>query len=663
MRPIQILIVTLLTLTLGCASSGEPNTTPAPDESKKDLVDGPDVQQAPPAPPPPDVPRINPEIVSARDLSPSGGETLSGETVGEAAPDCTPDCLLKACGPDGCDADCGTCAGAEACRSGRCVPASCVPACDEKTCGSDGCGGTCGRCAPPDRCEAGGCLPRIGVGLFGGRQGIPGDGVPRAVENLYMGFPAAWSGPCDYGHFPKDKADRILARNPAGAVLVTLLPECGFGPFTTDFSEGSKPFEAVKTLAEAIADFGAPVIVRIAPQMNAPWFSWGPCALDNKDKPCLGDAVKYREGFANVAGLLKAHGGPGLRVAWTPLAEPAYWRESVPGYPTYEDFYPGDDAVDYVGLDLSWTGDELPPEGAFLGALDAFYRAWAAPEGRGKPMIIAETSAECRLTEEIACVSPLPGFDSTEGWWGPWGRLGLQVAEEGAPEDCSEIPNGEQHLVLAVTPDEAGSTGCGGYYLGGLAVPVGWGEGVDLSGGNAIRFKARKDPSGVGPTVQIEVCDTTAPDCPGKDRCCPAESVTATITVDSLEWHTWTIPFEDFLPSQPGASPSMDWARVRAIKLHVVCPDQRGPLAPLHLDGFGVAKVSRPGEADCDARRRAWARQVFAPDICKRLPNLDLVLWRQGLRRTSDAIFDGRIRDPKFWQELWSGGCFTPTWF
>ena len=501
------------------------------------------------------------------------------------------------------------------------------------------------------------------MGLFDTRPGSAGDGIPRAVENLYLGFPATWTGRCDYGAFPRAKADGILARNPAGAVLLTLLPECGFSSFVTDFGEGTRSWEAVKKLGEDIAAFEAPVIVRIAPQMNAPWFPWGPCVMDNEGKPCLNAALTYREGFANVAGLLKAHGGPRLRIAWTPLAEPAYWRETVPEYPTYEDFYPGDDAVDYVGVDLSWSGEGPPPEDAFVAGLEPFYRAWAAPEGRGKPMIVAETTAECRLTEEISCVRSVPGFESIEGWWGPWGRLRVVGVEGAAPEDCPEVSNGLQHLVLTAAPGEDGSSRCGGYYLGGLVVPVAWGEGVDLSAGNALRFRARKEPSGAAPTVQIELCDTTAPGCPGEDRCCPAESVTADLTVDSIEWRTWTLPFDGFSPSQPGTAPDMDWSRIRAVKIHLVCPDQRGPLAPLHLDGVGVARITSDGEAECDARRRAWARQVYSPDLCTRYPNLDLVLWRQALRRTADAVYDGRIRDARFWRELWKGRCFTGTWF
>jgi hypothetical protein len=671
MRPIRILIVILVLLLTACK--------PAPEEpAEAPRGSPPEASGAPPAPAEPAAPQGDPvqkDVTDPADAAvPDGGDppgaTPSGGGDVKAAPvearggsSCKPDCLLKACGSDGCGGSCGACDAGTVCRTGRCVPDDCVRDCAEKTCGDDGCGGSCGRCPAPAVCGAGACRARIGVGLFEGPPGTPGDGIPRAIENLYLGFPAGWSGACEYDRFPRDKADRVLARNPAGGVLLTLLPDCGFAPFASDFGEGSRPRAAVQQLAEDIAAFDAPVIVRIAPEMNAPWFPWGPCALDNKDNPCLDDATKYRAGFANVARLLKAHGGPKLRIAWTPLAEPAYWRESMKEYPTYEDFYPGDEVVDYVGVDLTWAEETAAPEGAFVAGIEAFYRAWSAPEGRGKPMIVAETSAECRLTESVGCVHPVPGFEGIEGWWGPWGRLALDAAEGGADGDCEEIPTGERHLVLRTLPDAAGSLECGSYYIGGMALPLEWGEGLDLSKGNAFRIRARKEPSGATPTLQIELCDTTAPACTGEDRCCAEESVTVNIAVDSLEWKTWTVSYDDFAPSVPGTAPDMDWTRARSLKLHVVCPDQRGPLSPLHLDGVGVARITQPGAAACDARRRAWAHQAFAPDLCARFPNLELVLWRQGFRRTPEAVFDARIRDATFWRELWGGECFTGTWF
>ena len=69
---------------------------------------------------------------------------------------CTPDCVGKNCGSDGCSGTCGTCPGAnDVCQDGVCV---CIPTCAGKECGSDGCAGSCGTCVGLAVCEAGQCV-------------------------------------------------------------------------------------------------------------------------------------------------------------------------------------------------------------------------------------------------------------------------------------------------------------------------------------------------------------------------------------------------------------------------------------------------------------------------------------------------------------------------
>jgi len=77
---------------------------------------------------------------------------------------CTPDCLGKECGDDGCGGTCGSCSDPAfpTCdtHTGQCV-AVCVPQCAGKTCGDDGCGGTCGTCDANASCNdgLGKCVP------------------------------------------------------------------------------------------------------------------------------------------------------------------------------------------------------------------------------------------------------------------------------------------------------------------------------------------------------------------------------------------------------------------------------------------------------------------------------------------------------------------------
>jgi hypothetical protein len=77
----------------------------------------------------------------------------SAEAPGECG-GCTPDCLGKDCGDDGCGGSCGGCEPGSTCDpDGLC---ECVPQCEDLECGSDGCGGSCGTCAPGSSCDAGG---------------------------------------------------------------------------------------------------------------------------------------------------------------------------------------------------------------------------------------------------------------------------------------------------------------------------------------------------------------------------------------------------------------------------------------------------------------------------------------------------------------------------
>ena len=73
---------------------------------------------------------------------------------------CTPNCLNKNCGDDGCGGSCGTCKDGENCLNGKCVnsSSSCVPQCNDKECGNNGCGGQCGSCVGGKICINGKCV-------------------------------------------------------------------------------------------------------------------------------------------------------------------------------------------------------------------------------------------------------------------------------------------------------------------------------------------------------------------------------------------------------------------------------------------------------------------------------------------------------------------------
>jgi len=111
--------------------------------------------------------------------------------------DCTPACMGKQCGPDGCNGSCGTCPAGFVCDVyGYC---DCTPQCTGKECGSDSCNGSCGQCGPGYQCNLNGkcvCLPsctgkECGPDGCGGSCGLCPSGmtcqtgkcVPQCVPN------------------------------------------------------------------------------------------------------------------------------------------------------------------------------------------------------------------------------------------------------------------------------------------------------------------------------------------------------------------------------------------------------------------------------------------------------------------------------------------------
>ncbi|MEZ4264938.1 MAG: Ig-like domain-containing protein [Myxococcota bacterium] len=111
----------------------------------------------------------------------------SSEAPGECG-SCTPDCLGKDCGDDGCGGSCGGCGAAETCSlDGLC---ECVPQCSGLECGDDGCGGVCGVCEAGSSCDANGqCLVN---GIFDGFY--EGD-IFGSVSAPSLGLVVACNGP------------------------------------------------------------------------------------------------------------------------------------------------------------------------------------------------------------------------------------------------------------------------------------------------------------------------------------------------------------------------------------------------------------------------------------------------------------------------------------
>ena len=338
-------------------------------------------------------------------------------------PPCVPDCTNKACGSDGCGNDCGVCEPGSICRKYQCIDEPCTPDCVNRVCGDNGCGGSCGDCPAPNKCKEGRCDRRIAIGFFVGdgseswrkepasmEDFVRDLGRAPAIAHTYLGFPADWSGKCEYSPLPKEWLDRWLGINPVGTMMFSLLPQCGFQDFVEGFEPGNPAYDATLKLAEQIARMPEPVFLRFAHDMNTHWYPWGTCYFGNKKEGCARTPKVYQEAFANFADVIHRFSAGKGKTVWSPHEFEPYWSEKYSDYPAIEAFYPGDEAVDWVGYDFFYDDDKEPRAGAIANRIRGFYDEFAA--GKKKPMMIAETSVLCRVDEALACVKTVGDFNT-----------------------------------------------------------------------------------------------------------------------------------------------------------------------------------------------------------------------------------------------------------
>jgi hypothetical protein len=226
-----------------------------------------------------------------------------------------------------------------------------------------------------------------------------------------------------FADVPLDATDRRnveaageQVRGIGGSLLLTLEPREGLAAVTDEVAAD------VAELVDGIQRTGVPVVVRFAHEMNGSWYAWG-------QQP-----EEYVQTFRRVADALHT-GAPGSATMWAPNEGGGYPFTGGPsgaeaGTPAFElldtdrdgvltiaddpyaPYYPGDDAVDWVGMSLyhwgsshPWGDNVLPEEGKFAAQLTGeydgldgdqtvvpdFYGVYGVEHG--KPVAIPETAA------------------------------------------------------------------------------------------------------------------------------------------------------------------------------------------------------------------------------------------------------------------------------
>lgn len=266
---------------------------------------------------------------------------------------------------------------------------------------------------------------------------VPRPGGVTLYTNLSEGLPGGVLGglvrPADYGVGPVSVRQTLTAFPEAALVLGLTLADRHRGcanvplraiggltaPDTVDAEVVDRYRGHVDTLLTWLAQLERPVFLRIGYEFDGPWNCYRP--------------EPYKAAFRYIARRIEERGIENVATVWQTAAWPRHDGIYQPGSPGHlAAFYPGDEAVDWVGLSrfygrtydaYQWRCGEgspeaftvhLPPPAVQDGVLH-FARA------RGKPVMIAEAapqgfqvdvpSASCLFVHEEVPVSAAALWD------------------------------------------------------------------------------------------------------------------------------------------------------------------------------------------------------------------------------------------------------------
>ncbi len=220
--------------------------------------------------------------------------------------------------------------------------------------------------------------------------------------------------------------------------ILTLEP---FAPHTfLNWKPGSKSYEATKAFAQSAGAWGQPLFIRFAHEMNGSWYPWSEWNDLNKNmRRDAGEATgfsaaNYVTMYRNVAQMFRQY-APNAALIWCPNSGLLGGEKRD----VFRPYYPGDDVVDWVGLDIYERGWTMPKPGAHLwGGQFAhnlthdmaddvntpqnesvnFYQLYG--QWKRKPIMICETSATLSFRSDLTMPQrEQMSRDWRVGYWNP----------------------------------------------------------------------------------------------------------------------------------------------------------------------------------------------------------------------------------------------------
>ena len=137
--------------------------------------------------------------------------------------------------------------------------------------------------------------------------------------------------------------------------------------FVDGWKDGQPAYEATLALAMKMGAWNKPAFISFAHEMNGSWYPWA--EWNDKNENMRRDpgeetgftAADYRKAYRNVAALFRQY-APNVALIWCP-------NSGLLGGDKRDVFgpwYPGDDVVDWVGLDIYERGWTMPSPGSKL---------------------------------------------------------------------------------------------------------------------------------------------------------------------------------------------------------------------------------------------------------------------------------------------------------
>jgi beta-mannanase len=151
----------------------------------------------------------------------------------------------------------------------------------------------------------------------------------------------------------------------------------------------------IRRAADEAAAYDGPLFVRLAHEMNGNWLPWG-AGVDGNTP------ADYVAMWRHVVSIFREEGATQVKWVWSP----SVFGGST-GVADFTPYYPGDDWVDYVGLDGYNWGSTLTGQSwqSFFQVFSHSYDALAALTGR--PMMIAETSSAEQGGDKAAWINAI----------------------------------------------------------------------------------------------------------------------------------------------------------------------------------------------------------------------------------------------------------------